>query len=122
MSTSRKISESTFVPNITEDADMHIGNLISAVISSICPLPCTSVSVTSKLMNTGHAYLPNDVIDLIPGSSALVNKTDFLRSSFSSLLAAYGGGMGLWLCIGIAQLSVNSFMFFKELNWARLGK
>ena len=122
MSTSRKISKSTFVPNITKDADMHIGNLISDLISSKCPLPCTTVSVTSKLMNTGHAYMMTDVIDLIPVSSVLVTKTDFLRGSFSSLLSAYGGGMGLWLCIGIAQLSVNSFMFFKELNWARLGK
>ena len=122
MSSSMKISKTTFVPNITKDADIHIGNLISTVISSKCPLPCTTVSVTSKLMNTGHAYMTNDFIDLIPVSSVLVTKADFLGSSFSSLLAAYGGGMGLWLCIGIAQLSVNSFMFFKEINWARLGR
>ena len=55
MSSSMKISKTTFVPNITKDADIHIGNLISTVISSKCPLPCTTVSVTSKLMNTGHA-------------------------------------------------------------------
>ena len=45
-----------------------------------------------------------NMIDLVPSSSLMESKTDFVSLSLSSILSQFGGALGLWLGLGVIQL------------------
>ena len=120
---SRKVSESTLISSITEKALFGIINLITGSIPSKCPLPCTTVSATSRFISTATKGTSSSKeslssnftsLDLIPAESVLVTKTEFVKYPLFSLLAGYGGSMGLWLGLGVVQLCKICFVFIKR--------
>ena len=44
------------------------------------------------------------MIDLVPTSSLMESKTDFVSPSLSLILSQFGGALGLWLGLGVTQL------------------
>ena len=44
------------------------------------------------------------MIDLVPSSSLMESKTDFVSPSLSLILSQFGGALGLWLGLGVTQL------------------
>ena len=44
------------------------------------------------------------MIDLVPSSSLMESKTDFVSPSLSLILSQFGGALGLWLGLGVIQL------------------
>ena len=44
------------------------------------------------------------MIDLVPSSSLMESKTDFVSPSLSMILSQFGGALGLWLGLGVTQL------------------
>ena len=44
------------------------------------------------------------MIDLVPSTSLMESKTDFVSPSLSLILSQFGGALGLWLGLGVTQL------------------
>ena len=55
------------------------------------------------------------MIDLVPSSSLMESKTDFVSPSLSSILSQFGGALGLWLGLGVIQL------FQVKISLGRVG-
>ena len=100
---SRIISGSTSIPNITTGLTMNHTNLVNGVISSNCLLPCTTVTVHSKLISSYETYSRHNWIGLVPSQTVMVTKTNFVQPSIATILSKYGGSMGLWLGLGTVQ-------------------
>lgn len=58
------------------------------------------------------------MIDLVPTSSLMESKTDFVSPSLSLILSQFGGALGLWLGLGVTQLVQvkQSLLFFLNFN------
>ena len=51
-----------------------------------------------------HRHEKTSMIDLVPTSSLMESKTDFVSPSLSLILSQFGGALGLWLGLGVTQL------------------
>ena len=78
--------------------DLHDGTQISP-----CPLPCSTISVDSRLIFEEINSKNVSVLDLTFSQSVMVTTVEFLKFSFSNFLSDLGGSMGLWLGIGLLQ-------------------
>ena len=57
------------------------------------------------------------MIDLVPTSSLMESKTDFVSPSLSLILSQFGGALGLWLGLGVTQLfQVQHSLFINNVN------
>ena len=64
-----------------------------------------------------------NMIDLVPSSSLMESKTDFVSLSLSSILSQFGGALGLWLGLGVIQLvQARKFITlrFVEIHFLKL--
>ena len=58
------------------------------------------------------------MIDLVPTSSLMESKTDFVSPSLSQVLSQFGGALGLWLGLGVTQLvqvKQSVLIYYKRL-------
>ena len=78
-------------------------NLFSGFKSSDCQLPCTRVSVDSKLEYVKKNDEDDNQINLIFINSIEISKTDFANFNIFTVLSFIGGNMGLWLGLGMVQ-------------------
>ena len=71
---------------------------------STCLLPCTTVYVESRLLT--ESVTPENVskIDIYFNPHVTVTTTDFIKFIFANLLSEIGGGLGLWLGLGLMQM------------------
>ena len=118
---SRNISGPTFIPHLTNDAKSSLFNIVSGLTPSECCQPCTTVRVSSKLMSSTKTFDAYNWIDLVPSPSMMITKTDFVSPSLATILADYGGSMGLWLGLGVVQLFQVAFNFIKDTFIKRCG-
>ena len=76
--------------------------LLTGVVSSDCPLPCTTTSFITK--KTSNMDYEEGGIWMSFEPTVEVTKTDFVTPTFVTMLSNIGGALGLWLGLGMAQV------------------
>ena len=95
----------------------YYSDLLDGTQPSDCPLPCSTISVDSRLL--GHSNGVNSsMIDLTFNPTVLVTSTDFIQCTFATFLADMGGSMGLWLGLGLLQ-AVEILAQYLSAGWRR---
>ena len=92
-----------FIENITSSR-YDYGDLADGTQKSHCPLPCSTISIESRLLAKKMSKFNNSIINLTFSQEMLVTKTQFLKFIFTNFLSDLGGSMGLWLGIGLLQV------------------
>ena len=87
------------LPNTPYDyEDLHDGTQISP-----CLLPCSTISIESRLLAEKMSRGNFSTISLTFSQSISVTTTDFLKFAFVNILSDLGGCLGLWLGLGLVQ-------------------
>ena len=112
----KNVSSNFEVPNYDDSVFINIFN---GITRSKCPQPCSTVRVISRLAREWKKYEDFSLIDIAPSSLVLVTRTDFVKPPISSLVAEFGGAMGLWLGLGVVQLVQTSFILCRKYLYRR---
>ena len=91
-------------------------NIFNGVTLSNCHQPCTTSSIVSRLVRQWEMEheKTSSMIDIVPSPTVVVKRTDFVSPPASSLLSEFGGAMGLWLGLGMAQLVQITLIIMKN--------
>ena len=79
------------------------GDLFDGTQISPCLLPCSTISIETRLLAENFEQGNITVLNLTFSQSVLVTTTDFLKFIFVNFLSDLGGCMGLWLGLGLVQ-------------------
>ena len=78
-------------------------DLISGIAESSCPPPCTSTEITSIFLDEKCESVNYSRIDITISDSVSFTVTDFPSFNPALFLSVFGGSMGMWLGLGVAQ-------------------
>ena len=79
------------------------GDLFDGSQRSTCPLPCSTYSVDSRLISDEITTRNISVLNLSFNQHVVVTRHSAIKFTFASFLSDVGGGLGLWLGLGVAQ-------------------
>ena len=79
------------------------GDLFDGSQRSTCPLPCSTYSVDSRLISDEITTRNISVLNLTFNQHVIVTSHSAIKFTFASFLSDVGGGLGLWLGLGVAQ-------------------
>ena len=91
------VTKSMYVPYTPK----QYGDLFDGALASDCPLPCTTISIESYRISSQRTN--DSMIEIYFNQRIKVTSSTFITFTLSGFLSAVGGGLGLWLGLGIAQ-------------------
>ena len=95
------------------ESDIYM-DLFDGAQRSPCLLPCSTYTVDSRQLSEETTTRNISVINLTFNQQVMVTNHYAIKFTFASFLSDVGGGLGLWLGLGLAQ-------FFQSLfGWASL--
>ena len=87
----------------------HYLDLFDGAQRSPCLLPCTTYSVDSRQLSEELTARNISVINLSFNQHVMVTTHYAIKFTFASFLSDVGGGLGLWLGLGLAQFFQSLF-------------
>ena len=93
------VTREVYNPNISGFVDLFDGSKMST-----CPLPCSTISVESRQRKGKESTHRNfSKLNLSFNDYVTVTSHNFIQFKFPNLLSEIGGGLGLWLGLGVLQ-------------------
>ena len=111
----KEISGKTFLKDKPYNEREYYYDLVNGILPTNCRLPCTTHSIDVVHLESHQASRFISNIDFILPPIVQVSRTRFAQKPPSSLLAEFGGCMGLWLGLGAAQALHTCFIFCRKL-------
>ena len=95
------VTEELYNPSFPSAYDY--GDLVDGTQMSTCPLPCSTFSVESRQLDEEILNQNYSLFDITVNDQISVSTNNFIQLNFANLLSEIGGGLGLWLGLGVVQ-------------------